>query len=54
MKHYEKDFPVSGDDWVDYLYVCNFFKTWGFKNLREQLKTSGNSSFTTGYFKKNQ
>ena len=26
MKHNEKDFPMSGDDWMDYLCVWKFFK----------------------------
>lgn len=52
-EHYEQGFPVFGDDCLEYLYVCNFLKTQGFKDLREKLKASGNSSFTTGYFKKN-
>lgn len=47
-KHYEKNFPMSGDDLVDYLHVCDIFKTC-FKDLREKRKVSGNSAFTTGY-----
>jgi hypothetical protein len=51
IKHYEESFPVSGDDWVDYMCIT-FFQTWIFKDAREKLKSSETTHSLQGILKR--